>query len=183
MRSPAPKRWAGFGTATARPLPTNCPTSCRMTPARNPGRTHELADLVAEAAGGLSDRDHSVLELAYRHGLDGPDLADALGVSRATPTRSCTGCVRPSNVPSAHCWCLAAPHQPATGCRVGGDPRRQGRPVHVLMRKRIARHVESCATCDEERRRLVSPAALLGACRCSSRPVRSTTPTAVAPAA
>jgi hypothetical protein len=33
----------------------------------------------------------------------------------------------------------------------------------VLMRKRIARHIEACATCDEERRRLVSPAALLGA--------------------
>jgi len=32
----------------------------------------ELADLIAEAAGGLSDRDRSVLELAYRHGLDGP---------------------------------------------------------------------------------------------------------------
>ncbi len=42
----------------------------------------ELADLIAEAAGGLSDRDRSVLELTYRHGLDGPDLAEALGVSR-----------------------------------------------------------------------------------------------------
>src|SRR5258707_7235222 len=42
----------------------------------------ELADLIAQAAGGLSDRDRSVLEVAYRHGLDGPDLAEALGVSR-----------------------------------------------------------------------------------------------------
>src|ERR1700755_1865160 len=31
----------------------------------------ELADLIADAAGGLSDRDRSVLDLAYRHGLDG----------------------------------------------------------------------------------------------------------------
>jgi RNA polymerase sigma factor (sigma-70 family) len=44
----------------------------------------ELADLIAEAAGGLSDRDRSVLELAYRHGLDGPELAEALGVSHAS---------------------------------------------------------------------------------------------------
>ncbi|MET0475559.1 MAG: sigma-70 family RNA polymerase sigma factor, partial [Mycobacterium sp.] len=36
---------------------------------------NELADLIAEAAGGLSDRDRAVLELAYRHGLNGPDLA------------------------------------------------------------------------------------------------------------
>ncbi len=33
----------------------------------------------------------------------------------------------------------------------------------VLMRKRITRHIESCSTCDEERRRLVNPVALLGA--------------------
>jgi hypothetical protein len=34
---------------------------------------------------------------------------------------------------------------------------------NVLMRKRISRHIESCNICDEERRRLVSPTALLGA--------------------
>src|SRR6202048_4244768 len=33
----------------------------------------ELADLIAQAAGGLSDRDRTVLELAYRPGLDGPE--------------------------------------------------------------------------------------------------------------
>ena len=30
---------------------------------------NELADLITQAAGGLSDRDRTVLELAYRHGL------------------------------------------------------------------------------------------------------------------
>lgn len=33
----------------------------------------------------------------------------------------------------------------------------------VLMRKRIARHIESCPECESERSRRVSPAALLGA--------------------
>ena len=47
----------------------------------------ELADLIAEAAGGLSDRDRAVLELVYRHGLDGPDLAEALGVSPTNATK------------------------------------------------------------------------------------------------
>jgi hypothetical protein len=41
----------------------------------------ELAELIAEAAGGLSDRDRAVLELAYRHGPDGPERAAALEVS------------------------------------------------------------------------------------------------------
>ena len=31
--------------------------------------------------GGLSDRDRELLELSYRHGLDGPELAEALGVT------------------------------------------------------------------------------------------------------
>ncbi len=31
----------------------------------------ELADLVTEAAGGLSERDRFILDLTYRHGLDG----------------------------------------------------------------------------------------------------------------
>ena len=32
----------------------------------------------------------------------------------------------------------------------------------ILMRKRIARHIESCPTCDQDRRRMVNPVALLG---------------------
>ncbi|MGK2854581.1 MAG: RNA polymerase sigma factor, partial [Microbacteriaceae bacterium] len=41
----------------------------------------ELADLISAAGGGLSERDRVVLELAYRQGLDGPELAEALGVT------------------------------------------------------------------------------------------------------
>lgn len=123
----------------------------------------ELADLVAEAAGGLSDRDRSVLELAYRHGLDGPDLADALGVSpnhatklvyrlRETIERSLGALLvsRRARNTGGGCPELAA-------ILDGWDGQ-----FSVLMRKRIARHIESCPICDEERRRLVSPVALLG---------------------
>ena len=41
----------------------------------------ELADLISDACGGLTDRDQLVLELSYRQGLSGPELADALGVA------------------------------------------------------------------------------------------------------
>ena len=65
----------------------------------------ELANLIAEAAGGLSDRDRTVLELAYRHGLDGPELADALGVEpNKTRAHWFTGFATPSNGASAHYW-------------------------------------------------------------------------------
>jgi len=123
----------------------------------------ELADLIAEAAGGLSDRDRSVLELAYRHGLDGADLADALGVSpstankvvyrlRETIERSLGALLVSRRVRKTGEGCPAL-----TVILDGWDGK-----FSILMRKRIARHIESCPTCDEERQRLVSPVALLG---------------------
>ncbi len=120
-----------------------------------------LAELVAEAAGGLSDRDRSVLELSYRHGLDGPELAEALGVSHANAKKlvqrmrdtieKSLGALLVARRAGRDCPDLAA-------ILDGWDGR-----FSVLMRKRIARHIESCPNCDRERDRLVTPAALLGA--------------------
>ncbi len=124
----------------------------------------ELSNLIAEAAGGLSDRDRTVLDLTYRHGLDGPELATALGVSqsnantlvyrlRDTVERSLGALLvsRRARTDPARCRPLAEILQ-------GWDGR-----FTMLMRKRIVRHIESCQTCEHERRRLVNPAALLGA--------------------
>jgi RNA polymerase sigma factor (sigma-70 family) len=124
---------------------------------------NELANLIAEAAGGLTDRDREVLELAYRHGLNGPDLADALGVGhesakklvqrlRDTIERSLGALLVARRARTAENGCpeLAAILQ-------GWDGK-----FTILMRKRIARHIESCPNCDEERGRLVNPVALLG---------------------
>ena len=123
----------------------------------------ELADLIADAAGGLSDRDRAVLELAFHHGLDGPELADALGVS---PTNANTLVHRLRGTIERSLGALLV----SRGVRNrGGCPELAAildgwdGKFNVLMRKRISRHIESCETCDEERRRLVSPVALLGA--------------------
>ncbi|MEO3757420.1 sigma-70 family RNA polymerase sigma factor [Mycobacterium sp. B14F4] len=123
----------------------------------------ELADLVAEAAGGLSDRDRSVLELAFRHGLGGPDLADALGVTPAN-ANTIVHRLRETVQRSLGALLVSRRVRSSGGCPElaeildGWDGQ-----FTVLMRKRISRHIESCAVCDEERRRLVSPVALLGA--------------------
>jgi RNA polymerase sigma factor (sigma-70 family) len=123
----------------------------------------ELADLIAEAAGGLSDRDRAVLELVYRHGLDGPDLAEALGVS---PTNATKMAYRLRETVERSLGALLVSRRARnTG---GGCPELasilEGWDGHfsMLMRKRISRHIESCPACDQERRRMVSPVALLG---------------------
>ncbi|WKG03335.1 RNA polymerase sigma factor [Mycolicibacterium sp. HK-90] len=123
----------------------------------------ELADLIADAAGGLSDRDRAVLELAFRHGLSGPDLADVLGV---TLTNANTIVHRLRDTIERALGALLVSRRVRTngGCAElstilsGWDGQ-----FNVLMRKRISRHIESCPKCDDERRRMVSPASLLGA--------------------
>lgn len=124
----------------------------------------ELASLIADAAGGLSDRDRAVLELAYRHGLDGPELAEALGVSQTNANtlvyrlrdtiEKCLGALlvaRRARTTPDHCPQLAA-------LLKGWDGQ-----FTILMRKRIARHIDTCPVCEQERRRMVNPVALLGA--------------------
>ena len=80
---------------------------------------NELAELVTQAAGGLSDRDRAVLDLHYRHGLDGPELADALGVS-ATNANTLVS-------PTEH-------HPRAQPRRAAARPRRPRRPRGSLPR-------------------------------------------------
>lgn len=124
----------------------------------------ELADLIAEACGGLTDRDRLVYELAYRQSLDGPELAEALGVThknantlverlRDTIARSLGALLvcRRTKADPARCPELAE-------LLADWDGR-----FTVLMRKRVARHVDGCAVCERDRAQLVSPAALLGA--------------------
>lgn len=120
----------------------------------------ELRQLVADASLGLAAKDRAVLDLHLRHGLDGKDLAVALGV---TPHHATVllGRVR-GNVERS----LAALLVGRTGRRecaeldaILGD---WGGSLSPLIRKRVARHIDGCATCGERRERMVSPLALLG---------------------
>jgi RNA polymerase sigma factor (sigma-70 family) len=124
----------------------------------------ELADLVADAAGGLSERDRSVLELSYRHGLDAVELGRALGVSTAAANKLVQRMRHTVQHSLGALLVSRAVRDNPNGCPElaaildGGDGE-----FSVLMRKRIVRHIESCPVCEEQRRRLVNPVALLGA--------------------
>jgi RNA polymerase sigma factor (sigma-70 family) len=124
----------------------------------------ELADLIAEASGGLSDRDRAVFDLAFRHGLNGPDLADALGVSHSnanTMVQRLKGTIERSL--GALLVARRARTRPGECATLDEMLANWDGHFNMLMRKRISRHIESCPNCDDERRRMVSPAALLGA--------------------
>ena len=124
----------------------------------------ELADLISDACGGLAERDQVVLELSYRQGLNGPELAEALGVThgnanvlverlRDTIARSLGALLvcRQVRANPDKCRELAALISHWDG------------QFTVLMRKRAARHIDGCPLCEEQRARMVTPAALLGA--------------------
>jgi RNA polymerase sigma factor (sigma-70 family) len=124
----------------------------------------ELANLISEAAGGLSERDQAVLELAYRQGLDGPELAMALGVTQ-TNANTMVGRLRDTIERSLGALLVARRIQanPASCPELASVLHGWDGKFNILMRKRIARHIESCDACEDLRRRSVSPAALLGA--------------------
>jgi RNA polymerase sigma factor (sigma-70 family) len=86
----------------------------------------ELADLIADAAGGLSDRDRSVLELAFRHGLSGPDLAEALDVSPGTANTIVQTAARHHRTIPRRSARISASAQQRRLSRTGRDPRRLG---------------------------------------------------------
>jgi len=112
----------------------------------------ELAELVRSAAAGLDERDQLVLEYSVRQGLSGPDLADALGISvdqsyvvvhrmRERVERS-LGAFTVARGGRKDCPDLAS-------ILSGWDG-----TFNVLIRKRVARHIEDCSTCSQTKRKL-----------------------------
>jgi len=124
----------------------------------------ELADLIAAATGGLTDRDRLVYELAYRQSLDGPELADALGVTHKN-ANTLVERLRDTIARSlgALLVCRRAKADPDKCPELAEVLADWDGQFTVLMRKRVARHIDGCAVCEEDRAQMVSPAALLGA--------------------
>jgi RNA polymerase sigma factor (sigma-70 family) len=131
-------------------------------PSAGPERA-ELRALVASALAGLNPGDREVIELNLRHVLDGPDLADALGVGR---NQAYALVSRARNQFEGSLGALLVAR---AGLRAG----QRGCPdlediladwdgnLTILLRKRINRHIEHCEECGESKRRELSPAMLL----------------------
>ncbi len=119
----------------------------------------ELAELVRGAAAGLDERDQLVLEYTVRQGLEGTDLADALGVS----AQQCYGLVhrmrqRTERSLGAFCVARSGRKDCAELATILGDWNGE---FSVLIRKRVARHVDQCEVCERARRKF-APFAMFG---------------------
>jgi RNA polymerase sigma factor (sigma-70 family) len=122
---------------------------------------NELAQLVAQAAGGLSERDRHVLELAYRRGVTRTDLAQTLGISYDSTVKLLQR-LR-DTVERSLGALLVARRAAQNGClQLAADLSGWDEQFTVLMRKRIARHIDSCSTCDGYRRSVLNAVAMLG---------------------
>jgi RNA polymerase sigma factor (sigma-70 family) len=120
----------------------------------------ELAELVRSAAAGLDERDRLVLELSVRQGLTGADLADALGVS-AEQSYSLVHRMRDRIEKSLGAFTVA---------KMGSKDCKELATIisgwngefSVLIRKRVARHIDECSICEKTRSKY-APLALFGA--------------------
>jgi RNA polymerase sigma factor (sigma-70 family) len=119
-------------------------------------RRRETLLVVTAALAGLAARDREALSLVYRHGISGADLGDALGLSAGRARALLAGAVSRFEKSAAAVAVLRAGWQgcPVPAMIVGDwDPGADSLTPPVL--KRLARHIESCASCAEDARRQV----------------------------
>ena len=105
----------------------------------------EAAALVWDAAAGLNDRDRAVLYLSTREGLEGAELAAALGLQHANPY-SLLHRAR-SQLERAITVLLVARANRQKCVSLGSILDGWDGTLTPLMRKRLGRHVEGCASC------------------------------------
>lgn len=129
-----------------------------MSPDQHAEQT-ALRQLVWDAAAGLADRDRALLDLHLRQGLEGAELGEAMGTTAANAYVMLNR-LRAQVDRSLGALLIA---------RLGRDDCEELDTLLVdwdgsfspLIRKRVARHVDSCKICGDRRKKLVSPWALL----------------------
>lgn len=115
----------------------------------------EAAELVWAAAEGLDDGDRVLLELHLRQGLTGAELADAAGV-KPGQISMVTGRMRERLERSLGAL-LVARHGRSDCADLGAILKDWDGRLTVLVRKRVARHVDRCDVCTDRRSGLVAP--------------------------
>lgn len=118
----------------------------------------DAQQLVWAAAAGLTPSDRDILDLHLRQGLDGQELAVALGVT-ANVANVALHRVRTRLEQSVGAVLLAKTSKQE--CAELDELMADG--MNPLARKRIVRHLDTCTICDDRRRAMTSPSALFAA--------------------
>lgn len=119
----------------------------------------ELGELVWAAAEGLNPRDQALLDLNVRQGLEGQDLADAMGT---TLNNSYVMLSRMRDQVERSLGALLIARLGRDDCdELDGLLADWDGRFSPLLRKRIARHVDGCNICSHKRSTVASPLALL----------------------
>jgi RNA polymerase sigma factor (sigma-70 family) len=129
-------------------------------------RDRETRRVVTTALDRLSDGDREVLNLAFRHGIDGTDLAATLGVPPGRVPELRAGASRrfeeaAADVVVQHAGWGWAGCPALTAIIAESDPAPP--PVTPQLRRQLARHIDSCAQCSELRGNRVFGPEMLGA--------------------
>jgi RNA polymerase sigma factor (sigma-70 family) len=128
-----------------------------LTGSEHDGRV--LRQLVWDAVEGLAPRDRALLDLYLRHGMDGQELGEVLGLKPHQAAQLLSR-VRDSAERSLSAllvsWCGRGDCAHLNGLLVDWD----GNPTPPLP-KRVVRHIDGCGVCGDRRKRMVSPLALL----------------------
>ena len=120
----------------------------------------ELADLVHDAAAGLTDRDQELLWLHLHHGLEGEALAAVLDVA---PSHAYVMMSRLRERVGKSLGSLLVARLGREECTELAEVLGGWDGVFSLeVRSRVTRHVEGCDVCARRRAALVAPGSLLG---------------------
>ncbi|CAB4814626.1 MAG: sigma-70 family RNA polymerase sigma factor [Actinobacteria bacterium] len=111
----------------------------------------ELAQLIAQASAGLEASDRLVLELVLQ-GIDGADLAAALGVS---PSKAHLATFRMKERVGQSLGALLIAGKGQADCpELASVLASWNGEFSVLWRKRVNRHVDSCEVCEQSRKKV-----------------------------
>ena len=111
----------------------------------------DLAQLIAQASAGLEPNDRLVLELVMQ-GIDGADLAAALGVS---PSKAHLASFRMKERVGQSLGALLIASQGQADCaELASVLASWDGEFSVLWRKRVNRHVDSCEVCEHSRKKV-----------------------------
>jgi len=138
----------------------------------------ESAALLWEAASSLQDRDYDLMELQLRHGLEGADLADALGVT--TSHLHTLQSRMKDRLEKALGSLLIARHGREDCDELNALLADWDGKYTLAVRSKVTRHVEGCEICTQTKAGLVAPGRFFGVLPLMAAPILLRAKTAAA---